>query len=88
MCRDTELIEATNIKAKNLRELGGLHGDELHGVELHGNELGMMTKWLAVGRLEETGSFRKDKRSHECKQIENVTCRRVPLHKEPLLPQI
>ena len=32
-----------------MRELGGLHGDELHGVELHGDELGMMTKWLAVG---------------------------------------
>ena len=82
------MIEATNIKAKNLRELGGLHGDELHGVELHGNELGMMTKWLAVGRLGVTGSFRKDKRLHKCKQVRNLTCRRVPLHKEPLLPQI
>ena len=66
-----------------MRELGGLRG-----VELHGNELGMMAKWLAVGGLGETGSFQKDKRSQKSKQVGNLTCRRVPLHKEPLLPQI
>ena len=64
------------------------HVEGLHGVELHGDELGMMAKWLAVGGLGETGSVRKYKRSQKCKRVGNLTCRRVPLHKEPLLPQI
>ena len=50
---------------------------------LVGDKLGMIEL-----RLEERASFRKEKRSHKCIRIRNVTCRRVPLHWEPLLPQI
>ena len=44
-----------------------LAGNEQQGDELEGTwRLGMIAKWSAVGRLGETGSFRKDKRSQKC----------------------